>query len=209
MIGHMNIEEAQIQQKVAQTFREKRLQIEMSQAQVAKALQELGLRVHQSSYAKMETGERQISMPVAMALCTVLGVNWEDLYQEVETGEQKAQRTLERHARVLREIQARLKDEYEKSAEAAMLIWYVMITGGHTPQDDRIAGRPHPADLHDLNPEKAEALEQAWNELLSALEALYTSRLRFYRASSDLNKIAFPDADTGEVDPEEVEDGPW
>lgn len=130
MIGHMNVEEGRVQNHIAKMFREKREYLKMSQAKVATDLQKLGMKVHQSSYAKMETGERQIPMTVAMGLCTVLGVKWESLYQSLEAPEEKAQRWIQESHHLMKEVQVQLRDTENKIMTAELSTLTALVSGG-------------------------------------------------------------------------------
>lgn len=61
-------------------FRQARDRADISQAELARRLKPYGISVSPSTITKWEAGERGISMEVAMRLCDVLGVKWEDLY---------------------------------------------------------------------------------------------------------------------------------
>lgn len=68
---------------IHETFREAREKAHLSQAEVSRRLNRIGMKVSPSTVTKWESGERGISMEAAMRLCDVLGVNWRDLYQPV------------------------------------------------------------------------------------------------------------------------------
>lgn len=179
----------ELESKIIQKFRDARLTLGWSQAEVARRLNERGVNLHKSAIAKIETGARSLDLETTMRLCDVLGVKWEDLYQTTEPPEERAQRYVERSVLLLREVQDQLKDAALKTMDADTTIWHVLATGGQTPEDDRITSSLPMAQEYTLSIEKGEALEKVWDALGWASRELYSTRTSFLQVVGDLEKF--------------------
>ncbi|MDO5372735.1 MAG: helix-turn-helix transcriptional regulator [Corynebacterium glutamicum] len=170
----------EIQQRIAETFRNGREAMNMSQTQVAAALRDMGLRVHQSSYAKMEIGERQIPMAVAMGLCQVLGVDWNQLYQKQVSPEDEVT-TLQHRSVIFSEGAINLLDHAYKEGESATLfVWELLAKGGHQPQDDNYTPKTPIVQAFQLKPSAAKEYQRAYELLIAAIAELKLVQARFW-----------------------------
>lgn len=74
-------DEESVQQRVASTFRQAVADMGISHASLAQKLAEGGAKVSASAVTKMLNGDRGISIDMAVRLCAVLGVDWNELYR--------------------------------------------------------------------------------------------------------------------------------
>lgn len=65
---------------IAQLFQDRAKELNISHAALSEMLSSRGMKTSASSVSKMLSGERGISMEMAMRLCDLLDVRWEDLY---------------------------------------------------------------------------------------------------------------------------------
>ena len=119
-----------VKTEVARTFREALDARGMTHSELAKELSAHGRAVSQSSVTKMLNGDRAISLEMAMRLCEVLGVPWEELLITPGGPMVQLKRALEAAGRVS-DIAARNAQGSAESAERAQReLLRVMSAGG-------------------------------------------------------------------------------
>ncbi|MGO2426786.1 MAG: hypothetical protein ACTH7R_10625 [Corynebacterium flavescens] len=93
-----------VQQQVAALFRQQAEREGISHAQLADMISSTGYRTSASSITKMLNGDRGISLDMAMRLCYILNVDWDDVYIKPADEAPGITRQLEGMIRWLRNI---------------------------------------------------------------------------------------------------------
>lgn len=208
-------EDRSVQASIAHTFREALANTEMSHAELARLLTIRGMSVSPSSVTKMLNGDRGISLEMAMRLCDALGVDWNRLYEPLESPEDAQWR---RFGRALYWVDSESNQAKEVWAGVTLAQRYLigfMLKAGYpvdpvlaeqdrllpTPMfKEMLSERPSDDPIVELDDEESVLIGRALESLASATSNAYEAEVQLRQASTLLKTVSKGVDLVGDVD---------